>query len=332
MRAAIPAGHDPARCTAYLVSQPSSRALHSRVTCCFIVACLLLFSCAATRAAASMPAPFPAGARIIYTAGTLGYLHPCATCAGSAQGGLARRAHLLPQLAAERPRSLVLAGPGEFYADRDPTASAGGDTLATVLHAAFSAMPYAGVYLSPEAADGMKRLGLTPLPKGVPVTDSPAIHYYRTGPYTAGCVFLPPGGGDKGAPTREQVRSAQNAAREAGTRARLVIGISPWGMEAENALMSEFAGHFHVILGGGPGIAIPGQAMNSGTGTGPLWVRSDRRGRAVNVLDIHSLPETPSSPWLEGINFSSRLVFLEKNLPEDEEVKTIIRAVPYNKD
>lgn len=277
-----------------------------------------------------MPVPFPAGARIIYTADTLGHLHPCATCAGSAQGGLARRAHLLSQLVAERPHSLALAGPGEFYADRDPTASAGGDRLAAALHAAFSTMPYAGVYLSPAAADGMKRLGLTLLPKGVPVADNPTILYYRAGPHTAGCVFLPPGKGRKGTPTREQVRSAQNAAREAGTRARLVIGISPWGMEAENALMPEFAGLFHVILGGGPGIAVPGQAMNSGTG--PLWVRSDRGGRAVNVLDIHSLPETPSSPWLEGINFSSRLVFLEKNLPEDEEVKAIIRAAPRDRD
>ncbi|MDL2209885.1 hypothetical protein LJC26_03670 [Desulfovibrio sp. OttesenSCG-928-O18] len=320
MRAILQAGYSPA------VPRPF-RALRFRVTRYFLALCLALLPCAAQ--AASFASARPA-ARIIYTADTLGYLHPCSTC-GGAQGGLARRAHLLPLLVAESPRTLVLAGPGEFYADRTTPDPENADKLAKVLHAAFTKMPYAGVYLSPTVENERRRLSLPALVNGVPVTDTPVINYYRAGRFPVACVFLPMGKGDKGAPTPEQVLAAQNAAREAGNKARLVVAISPWGMVAENTLLPEFTGYFHIVLGGGPGIALPGQTMRAGT-AGPVWIRSDRRGRAVNVLDILSLPDTRTSPWIEGIHFSSRLVFLEKDLPENEEVKEIISAVPRDKE
>ena len=94
--------------------------------------------------------------------------------------------------------------------------------------------------------------------------------------------------------------------------------------QAENALAASFAGYFHIVLGGGEGIAVPGQTTGEPGSPGPLWARSDRRGRAVNVLDIFAVP-APGSPWLEGINFASRLVFLDPELPQDETVLDLLR-------
>ncbi|MDR3074374.1 MAG: hypothetical protein LBV01_06615 [Deltaproteobacteria bacterium] len=267
-------------------------------------------------------------ARIVYTADTLGQIHPCASCGDNAQGGLARRARLLRVLAAETPRPLILAGPNEFYADKDDGAPGDRGKTAALLREAFAAMPYAAIYFSDADAARLRQSGLALPPSGVAVGGSPVVRFFQSGAFTAGCVFLPPGDGPRGTPTPEQLAAAQQAARKAAARARLVIGIAPWGILAENARMPDLAGYFSLVLGGGPGIAVPGQATGSDAAPGPLWARADRLGRALTVLDIHSLPEGPASPWIEGLHFTSRLIPLEKELPEDEAIRALFSAGP----
>ena len=272
------------------------------------------------RAAFSEPAPV---ARIIYTADTLGYVHPCTTCGGSSQGGLARRVALLPKLAAETARPLVLAGPGEFYTDRAEVEPDKAERLTPIFHAAFSAMPYTAVYLSENSSAALKKASLPDLPNAVPLGNMPVTRSFRAGTLTVGCVFLPSGKKEDGGPDPEQVLAAQQAAREASSAADLVVAVSPWGIYAENSLMPSLAGYFHIVLGGGRGIAVPGQATGDPGSPGPLWARSDRRGRAINVLDIYALP-LANSPWLEGVHFSSRLVFLDPSLPEEPAIRSLV--------
>lgn len=289
------------------------------------LACAFLAFTPLPGAAAGFGASAPA-ARIIYTADTLGYIQPCQTCGGASQGGLARRAALLPKLAAEHAQPLVIAGPSEFYADRLEADEAHAAKIGPALHAAFGRMPYTAVYVSPVAMADFQKHGMAALGNGVVVADKPVTELFRVGGMVAACVFLPAGLGEDGGPTPEQVLAAQVAAREAAAGADVVIGISPWGMRAENRLAGEFAGYFHIILGGGVGIAVPGQASGGAGAPGPLWVRSDRRGRAINVVDIFSLPATGSA-WLEGIHFSSRLVFLEPELVEDSAVAGDVKGL-----
>lgn len=297
----------------------------ARVFLCFLLACCVCLAAPAPAPAALFTPGGPA-ARIVYTADTLGDVDPCGTCGGASQGGLARRAALLGKLAAEQNRPLILAGPDEFYSDRGEPSSTDTSTFAAVLHAAFGHMPYAAIYLSPAAASDMRKNNLAPPPGAVPVTDQPVTRAFRAGNLTVACVFLPAGSAPGGGPAPDQILAAQLAAREAAASAACIIAISPWGIQAENALASSFAGYFHIVLGGGEGIAVPGQATGEPGSPGPLWVRSDRRGRAVSVLDIFSLP-APGSPWLEGINFSSRLMFLDPSLPQDETVLGILRGL-----
>lgn len=291
----------------------------------FLVVCTLFFSVPQPGAAAPLGGSTPA-ARIIYTADTLGYTQPCRTCGNASQGGLARRAALLPKLAAEYARPLVIAGPNEFYADRSEAHAEHAAKLAPALHAAFGRMPYTAVYVSPAAMADFQKHGLPLLSNGVAVVDKPITEVFRAGSMVAACVFLPAGTDENGGPTPEQVLAAQAAAREAAPKADVVIGISPWGMRAENFLAPSLAGYFHIILGGGVGIAVPGQASGGAGVPGPLWVRSDRRGRAVTVVDIFSLP-VAGSGWLDGIHFSSRLVFLEPELPRDPAVERDIAGL-----
>ena len=276
--------------------------------------------------------------RIIYTADTFGYLHPCATCGDNTQGGLARRAALLQKLTAGQKRPLVIAGPNEFGDDSRRFGDLPPENKLRALHDAFSLMPYTAVYLTPRTTKAFANQNILALPKGVVVDAKPVTEYYRAGSLTVACVFFPTDNREQegtsrltattGQPSQEQLADVMIAGIEAAKNAALVIGVSPWGMLLESNLMGGPAfAPFHVILGAGEGIAVPGQGMSVGGIPGPLWARADRRGKAVNVLDIFTIPGKGAA-WLDGIHFTSRLVFLEKNLPEDGEVVKIIAGIP----
>ena len=287
---------------------------------------LLCVAVPASPADAALFGPAAPPLRILYTADTLGTIHPCKTCGGASQGGLARRAALLQKFVSGQARPLVLAGPYEFYADRDELSPDMLRRITPALFSAFGRMPYTAIYLSPAADKALRDLGLTPPPQVVPVGDAPVTHVFRAGGITAACVFLPAGTAENNGPAPDQISAAQLAAKEAAATANLVIAVSPWGIQAENALAASFGGYFHIVLGGGEGIAVPGQATGDHGSPGPLWARSDRRGRAVTVLDIFAVP-APGSPWLEGINFASRLAFLDPELPQDEPVLTLLHGL-----
>lgn len=312
----------PCRNDALFPPFASVRALRSLVTRGFLCALLAAVLSPTETSAARFDHAAPA-VHIIYTADTLGYLHPCVGCGGSSQGGLARRVALLPKIAAATVNPLVIAGPDEFYADREAPSGDTAKAMGHVLHEAFSRMPYTAIYLSPAAVRDMKTHSLALPPNGVAVASEPVTRVFRAGNLAAACIFLPSGTGGSGEPGPDQILAAQVAAKEAAKTADLVIGISPWGMRAENSLAASFTGYFHILLGGGHGIALPGQATGDLGTPGPLWVRSDRKGRAINVLDIFSVP-AHGSPWLEGVHFTARLEFLALSLPEDEETVNII--------
>ena len=294
-----------------------------RVFLCFLLATLLsLFALSAQAAlsgSSTLAAPL---ARIIYTAGTLGFVHSCQTCDGAPLGGLARRPLLLRNLMSGQHRALVLAGPGEFYADRTDPVPDESQKITPALLAAFGHMPYTAIYLSQAAVQDMRQQDLTLPANGIIAENKPVTAFFHAGAFKVACVFLP-AGIDMGVPSPDQITAAQLAAKDASASSDLVIAISPWGMYAENALAPSLGGYFHILLGGGAGVAIHGQATGDSTAPGPLWLRSDQRGRAVNVLDIFSLP-APASPWLDGINFTSRLAFLESTLPEDVHIHKLI--------
>ena len=288
----------------------------------FLLCCLLFF----------IPFPVASSAsglsavRILYTADTLGQIHPCRTCGETSQGGIARRAALLKNYAAVWPQTLILGGPYEFYSDHKAGLPDVAEHLAPVLHVVYCSMPYTAIYLGPATTADWQRRNL-PFPgNAVPVAEQPVTRIFPAGDLTVACIFLPSGTGKNGGPAPEQLLAAQIAAKEAASSADLVIAISPWGILAENALPYSFSGYFHIILGGGDGIAIPGQPTGDPGFPGPLWLRSDRRGRAVNELLIFSLPDF-GNPWIEGLHFSSRLNFLDVGLPQDVAVLNQIKKL-----
>lgn len=264
---------------------------------------------------------------IVYTAETKGAVHVCASCDGSL-GGLARRAPALAKISASRPGSLIIAGSGEFYADREEGDPAMEESLTRIWHAAFEHMPYNAVYVSLEAAACFARAALPPPSNGVVVAQAPVVRFFRAGRLVVGCVFFPQGLAENNAPTADQIHAVRQAGAEAAAKTDLVVGVSPWGMRAENACTSLLAGYFHILLGGGPGVAVSGQATGDHASPGPLWVRSDRLGRAVTVLDVFAIPDKAAPQWLDGLHFSSRFALLDASIPQDEILLESIALAP----
>ncbi len=267
--------------------------------------------------------------RIVYTADGLGYLHPCPVCGGFATGGLARRASVLAEFAAKNIPTLILAGPGEFYADRGHQDASDTRILAGVQAKAFAAMPYAAVYLSaPAAAWLQKNKAATPA-SAVPLRDAPVSRSFVRGKLSIGVVFFPPAAGKGGTPTPGQTDAVLAAARDLAPTSALLIGVSPWGMQTENLLMRRFAGSFHILLGSGEGLGLPGQVTLPEQPLGPLWARAENMGRSVVVLDILSPPgRDPHFHWTEGINFSSREIPLSGAIIENPAVKSLMKDMP----
>ncbi len=269
--------------------------------------------------------------RIVYTADSLGYLYPCPVCGGSATGGLARRAGALARLASEKIPTLILAGPGEFYADRALPDAPDTRALAAVQAKAFAAMPYAAVYVSPPAAAWLHKNNAPPPASAVLMRDVPVSRTFTCGNVSVGVVFFPPAAGQGDAPTPEQTDAVLAAARTMAQKHALIIGVSSWGMLAENMLMRRFAGVFHIILGAGTGMGLPGQVMLPGQALGPIWARAENKGRSIVVLEILTPPgRDPQFQWVEGINFNIREVPLAGSVIEDPSIKSLMKSVPQD--
>lgn len=132
-------------------------------------------------------------------------------------------------------------------------------------------------------------------------------------------------------PDKQQVLPSQ-AAREvsqAVTSLReqcdIVVGLSDWGYQREQALLSSTEPMPDILLGSGPGIGLTGQRMQNGR---VLWVRSFSEGKGVHRLEILVLPERKSTfAWTEGQNIRMNLDGLTDQYADDRRVLDLFRTM-----
>jgi hypothetical protein len=283
--------------------------------------------------------------RILYTASTWGETKPCPTCR-TAYGGLARRsAYFARQRSAAAP-VFVIAGPDEFLADAPrytrPAKIETGSQPAPAGEIPENSLPAAGDapwslaahmllnvdagFMSPRAAAWMEK-NVKAIPPGFHVVHSaPVSRLVPTPAGNIGLVFFPYGHGELGAPTAEQVKSVLAAGASLRAKSVLLVGVSPWGYDAEKVFLRQGEGVFHILLGGGDGMPFA-QAIAKECPS-ILWSRADSMGRAVTDIALMELPPSAASgeraQWLEGITFKARLVFLDDSFSSDPQMQRIL--------
>lgn len=242
-------------------------------------------------------------------------------------GGLTRRASLMRALRAhpELP-VLTVIGAGEFAMDAawpDPTKT--GPGMATLVRSAYDLLHVdAGGVFAPTARWFRKEGGR--LPSGfTEVGVEPVVRRFERGGIWAAVIFFPPLGLEQTdrittSPQLANVLAAGRQARDAD----LVIGVSPWGREAEQAALPQLGQVYHILLGGGPGAPSPCAVPDNAPGL--LWSRADRRGRAIIVLDLLELPgRNPAHAWIQEVNIHAREALLDQTVPEDPEMAAVLQ-------
>lgn len=239
--------------------------------------------------------------------------------------------------------TLTVCGAGEFAADGVRFgASATNPDETDVVRRAYDRLRMDAGFASGPASRRF-RAGGGSLPSGfVEVTAEPVTRYFRRGGFRIAVIFFPgpparpaewtpgpslPGGTPNPAAPVDADLSA--AVLEAGRRAGdadLVIGVSPWGIEAESAAASRLNGVFHVLLGAGPGSPFPFHVQEDAPGL--VWSRADRRGRSLTVLEFAELPgRAPGHVWIPGLNADGREILLDHTVPEDPDTANLLEVL-----
>ncbi len=166
------------------------------------------------------------------------------------------------------------------------------------------------------------------IPKGYTVVDKkPESSICSIGGYRVGVVFFPRGAGAGFVPTQEQKKRILAEGASLASKVDFVIGVSPWGSDAEQAFLPEAQGVFACIFGGGDGIPFSHSVQPSAPGV--LWVRSENRGRGVTVVNLLEIPRK-GVPfiWKEGRTFTASIEYLSNKYRDDRAVEAIIGKPP----
>ena len=236
---------------------------------------------------------------------------------------MARRATLLAQLRADTVPCLYIAGPEEFTPDADlPDPAKTGNASPQLVETLWAQLRPDAVYLSAKAARwfGHTPTGFT-LVEGKPVTK-----YLHIGNRTVGLIFFPPlstlGTEETEYPTPRLLALILAEAR-AASRADLLIGISPWGFQAELQSRAVLAQYFQMLLGAGGGSAF-GLELDSANPS-LLWSRADHDGRSLMLLELLDIPAKGMPPtWLRGLNVHGEELRLTPDIPEQPEMLRLL--------
>jgi hypothetical protein len=227
---------------------------------------------------------------------------------------------------------LAIAGPYEFLVDDPfrhgflaPKGDQGSfppDKLARIALAAHNYLRVNLGWLSPAAARWMLEAAGS-IPVNFTVVESrPVARLLPSKAGNIGVVLFPQGPEPGRGPTPEQERAVIAAGKTLRGKARLVLGVSPWGYFGERRFLPKAAGVFHCILGGGEGVGFGDALSEDGS---VLWLRPDSKGRAVNIVEFYALPpESGPVRWREKDNYKAVLEFLDDSCPSDPGMEAIL--------
>lgn len=130
-------------------------------------------------------------------------------------------------------------------------------------------------------------------------------------------------GGQNADDAREPERPrTDNAPPAAAAPLELVVGVSPWGFQAERFALPRLAGPFHILLGAGPGAPLPAEVFDDAPSV--LWSRADVDGRGVIVLDLLQLPARGQN-WNPLAAAWAREIDIAPPLPADPDMERLLR-------
>lgn len=142
--------------------------------------------------------------------------------------------------------------------------------------------------------------------------DAPEVVRLVAGELRLGVVLFPESSKPGGSLQAEVAAAAQALHGDVD----LVVGVSPWGEDAEKEFLTSNGAVFDLLLGAGRG---RGSGMRLAAGGQTLWLRPVFDGWGVARLDILAKPG-PEGGWREGQDYTFVVQWLDDKVAEDAQL------------
>ncbi len=236
---------------------------------------------------------------------------------------MARRATALKDLRESgktRGPLLLIAGPYEFLPYDDSEKRPDAKDL-NPLAQAFERFSYDAFCLAPEEAEALTSQGVA-IPKDwIVLGPEPQSRIIKKDGLTIAALFFPMQEKMNEPPSDKLMDKVSRAAKELRDKADLVVGVSPWGLNAEETFTKLKKGAVDILLGAGPGSGIYARAEPYGES---IWTRAYPKGKAINELELLALPDRnqgkDKSSWELNANFKAVVLPLDDKLAADQEI------------
>ncbi|KAF0232362.1 MAG: hypothetical protein FD177_2606 [Desulfovibrionaceae bacterium] len=218
-----------------------------------------------------------------------------------------------------------IAGPYEFISD-DGVEHALPEAYAPLVKA-YEALNYSAGAISPAEATQFSSMGIAP-PRGWQVLDSkePKAVILDTAKGKVGVVYFPEikkAGGD---PTPEQLQAISRKLKELRPQVKLLVGVSPWGVQTESDFIEKQKPDLDVLLGSGTGVGFSAKA-DQGNGR-VLWMHTYTKGKAIYTIDLLAWPSEKSFKWEKEVNFTTQAVVLDDTFNPTPALEQMLQNVP----
>lgn len=232
---------------------------------------------------------------------------------------MARRATALKELRQGPDKNgdtLLIAGPYEFLPYDDSEKKPDARTL-PALAKAFDLLAYDAVCLAPEEAEALKSQHIEIPRDWVVLSEAPQSRIINVGGKTIGVLFFPMPEKIGETPPEKLMAKVSREARKLREQSDLVVGVSPWGLNAEEAFTKLKKSAVDILLGAGPGSGIFAKAAPYGE---TLWTRAYPKGKAINELELPAFPGGEKFLWELNANFKAIVLPLDDKISPDSEM------------
>lgn len=223
-------------------------------------------------------------------------------------------------------RAVFVAGAFEFIAD-DKSEKPDNNAWEPLVKA-FDKLGYSIGGLSPAEAEALEAHGLklsgdwlTLDPKEVRscVVNTPGGQI--------GFVYFPVLKSAMDSPTEATLeRIAREASRLRAAKVKLVVGVSPWGVQNESEYLEKSKPVVDVLLGSGPGVGFSAKPADGGK---VLWMHTFTKGKALYTVDVLDWPDADQPVrWEQGKNYTTRVLVLDDSYTPDPTVAALFQGVP----
>lgn len=189
------------------------------------------------------------------------------------------------------------------------------------LSAAYTRLNYDLGLLTPDEARELRAMDV-PLPANWMVQeDRVQTVVLSKGGVDLGLVIFPALQGPALAgPSEAQLREISQAAKALHGRASVVVGLSTWGLLAEQRMLDNSPPALDILLGSGRGMGLNGRLMSQNT---LLWIRAFDKGKALQHIEVLTPPgekrkkREKSLAWSQGRTISWTTLPLSEKIQSD---------------